>query len=70
MTIGPNAPQMRRAPTLPIPSFRASNSDPASWIKPADTPLAFRTTGQQKDVSLRPLNSIFDQRYAVYWQVS
>ena len=32
--------------------------------------LEFRTTGQQKDVTLAPINSIFGTRYSVYWQVS
>jgi hypothetical protein len=56
-------------PALEIPVFKAAGAGPASWIKPADGPLAFRTTGQQKDVTMRPLNSIFGKRYAVYWQV-
>ena len=53
-----------------IPSFRAAGADPNSWIKPAGKPLTFRTTGQQTDVNLVPLNSLFDRRYSVYWQVS
>jgi len=69
MIVGPEGPQTRRLP-LDIPSFRAAGADPASWIKPGDKPLVFRTTGQQKDVTLAPLNSIFDRRYSVYWQVS
>ena len=69
MIVGPNTPRIQALP-LEIPAFRAAGADPASWIKPADKPLAFRTTGQQKDVALLPLNSIFDKRYAVYWQVS
>src|SRR5579864_6931306 len=70
MIIGPNAPRMRAVPMPDIPAFNAAGRDPASWIKQADAPLAFRTSGQQKDISLKPLNSIFDRRYAVYWQVS
>jgi hypothetical protein len=57
-------------PKIDIPEFRASGSDPSSWIKPADKPLSFRTTGQRKDVTLVPLNSLFDRRYSVYWQVT
>jgi DUF1680 family protein len=82
--VGPNAPPMRRSnanfparpdapprvPPIDIPTFHAASSDPASWIKPGDKPLTFRTTGQQKDVELVPINSIFDKRYSVYWQVS
>jgi uncharacterized protein len=82
--IGPNAPPMRTrpanapanpnapppAPPIDIPTFRSVSSDPASWIKPGDRPLTFRTTGQAKDVTLVPLNSLFGKRYSVYWQVS
>jgi uncharacterized protein len=79
--VGPNAPQIPRpnaqprpggpppVPVLEIPTFTAKG-DPASWIKPADGPLRFRTAGQQKDITLVPLNSIFDKRYSVYWHVS
>ena len=70
LTIGSNVPQLRRAPQIEIPTFRGSNNDPSSWIKPGDKPLTFHTTGQAKDVALQPINSIFGRRYSVYWQVS
>jgi DUF1680 family protein len=57
-------------PELEIPTFRASGERPDSWIKPADRPLTFRTSGQRKDVTLVALNSLFDRRYAVYWNVA
>ena len=57
-------------PDLEIPTFRAAGSDPSSWIKPGANPLAFRTTGQKTDVTLVPLNSLYDKRYSVYWQVT
>jgi uncharacterized protein len=69
---GPGAPRTDAAPPLPaleIPAFKAAKGDPASWIKPSGAPHTFRSTGQQKDVTMRPLNSIFGKRYAVYWQV-
>ncbi len=69
LIVGPNAPRMRDMP-MEVPTFRASNAEPSSWIKPGDAPLSFRTDGQAKDVSLVPLNSIFGKRYSVYWQVS
>jgi uncharacterized protein len=56
-------------PDLEIPTFRTSGGDPSSWIKPTDKPQVFRTTGQKKDVTLLPLNSLFDRRYSVYWEV-
>jgi DUF1680 family protein len=56
-------------PEIEIPAFRAAGADPSSWIKPTGQPLVFQTTGQRKDVTLVPLNSLFDRRYSVYWQV-
>jgi hypothetical protein len=65
---GPNAPPLRKMP-INVPTFKAASS-PEAWIRPADKPLTFRTTNQQTDVSLVPLNSLFGKRYSVYWQVS
>jgi DUF1680 family protein len=85
MIIGPNAPAFHReprpgapaqatnrpmAPALEVPTFQAASADPTSWIKPTDKPFTFRTSGQKKDVTLVPLNSLFDRRYSVYWEVS
>ena len=67
--IGPNAPRLQRAP-IDIPTFQAGGSDPSAWIKPAAGPLAFRTAGQSRDVTLTPLNSLFGKRYSVYWTVT
>jgi DUF1680 family protein len=55
--------------SVEIPTFRRA-PELESWIKPADKPLAFRTTGQKEDVTLVPLNRLFDRRYSVYWRVS
>ena len=72
LMVGPrvNGPPLRGAPALTIPTFRAASTDPSTWIKPADRPLAFRTTGQSAEVNLVPLNSLFGRRYSIYWQVS
>lgn len=67
LAVAGTTPQM---PELEVPEFRAQSADPASWIKPADKPLTFRTTGQKKDVTLVPLNSLYDRRYSVYWRVT
>jgi uncharacterized protein len=56
-------------PDLTIPAFRAAGPDPRSWIRSTDKPQVFRTTGQKQDVTLLPLNTLFDRRYSVYWQV-
>jgi len=70
MIVGPEGPPMRKsALDTEVPSFKAAGDDPASWIKPADKPLTFRTANQAQDVTLAPLNSIFDKRYSVYWRV-
>jgi uncharacterized protein len=69
MIVGPNAPRMRDL-KIDVPSFSASGTSPDSWIKPAGKPLTFRTTGQQRDITMSPLNGIFDRHYSVYWQVS
>jgi len=66
----PPRPQRPMAPAIEIPAFQAASADPASWIKPGDAPLEFRTTGQTKDVTLTPINTIFDKRYSVYWKVT
>jgi hypothetical protein len=70
---GPMGPRVQGL-AIEVPTFRAGPSghpaEPASWIKPGDKPLTFRTTGQKKDVTLVPLNSIFDKRYSVYWEVA
>jgi DUF1680 family protein len=68
LVVGPEGPQVGRHPTG-VPSFRAASDDLSSWIKPGDKPLTFRTTKQAQDVTLEPLNRIFDKRYSVYWQV-
>jgi len=59
-----------RGDPVPAPEFRAASSDPASVIRPAEEgPPVFRTVGQSKNIRLVPLNSLFDQRYAVYWRL-
>jgi DUF1680 family protein len=65
---GPMGPRVQALP-IEVPTFRAG-ADPASWIKPGGQPLSFRTTGQPKDVTLVPLNRVFDKRYSVYWEVA
>ena len=66
----PPAPRRPMAPALEIPTFQAAGDDPASWIRPDEKPLTFHTTGQKRDVTLAPIHTLFDKRYAVYWKVS
>ena len=69
MIVGPEGPDVEHLP-LEIPSFKAAGAAPKDWIQPAGEPLAFRTTGQARDVTLAPLNRMFDKRYSIYWRVS
>ena len=40
------------------------------YLTPTDgRPLEFRTRGQKDDLTLIPLNRVFDERYAVYFKV-
>jgi DUF1680 family protein len=66
----PARPPRPTAPALEVPTFHATAADPAAWIKPGDTPMTFHTTGQQKDVTLVPIHTLFEKRYSVYWKVS
>jgi DUF1680 family protein len=82
-TAGLTAQNLRAEPTKPrtVPEYKsdpvtapgilASSPDPASWLRPvAGRPLEFRTFGQATQITLVPLNQVFDERYAVYWQVT
>ena len=59
-----------KAEPIAAPVIRASTADPATWLKPSGTALEFRTVGQPRELTLVPLNRIFDERYAVYWKIS
>ena len=70
MIVGPMGPAVRDHP-IDVPSFRAAGKSLRAWIQRVDaSPLAFRTTGQTRDVTLTPFHRLFGQRYAVYWAVS
>lgn len=60
-----------RGDPVPAPEFHAASAKLADWLQPVPgRPMAFRTSGQARDVTLIPLNRLFGQRYAVYWRVS
>jgi hypothetical protein len=62
-------PEYKSEPVA-APNIVARSSDPAGWLRPvAGRPLEFRTVGQAADITLMPLNRVFDERYAVYWKV-
>ncbi|HKD54218.1 MAG TPA: beta-L-arabinofuranosidase domain-containing protein [Steroidobacteraceae bacterium] len=81
-TEGLDASTLRAGPTRPrtvpeytsaavsVPVIAAPSAEPASWLTPSgERALEFRTTGQARSLTLAPLNSIFDERYAVYWRI-
>ncbi len=58
-----------RGEPVPVPELRIPPGSLAKWIKPVPgRALAFQTTGQERDVTMIPLNQLFGQRYAVYWR--
>jgi DUF1680 family protein len=68
-------PDMNRLPALPMPQFEAASAAGAeagkepSWVKTSgDGELRFRTVGQIKEMELKPLYQVMDERYSVYWQ--
>jgi DUF1680 family protein len=62
-------PEFTLAP-VPAPTFRVPSDDPARWIEPVPgRTLEFRTLGQERNVTLAPFHSVFDERYAIYWKV-
>jgi uncharacterized protein (AIM24 family) len=58
-----------------MPQFEAASAAGAeagkepSWVKTSgDGELRFRTVGQIKEMELKPLYQVMDERYSVYWQ--
>jgi DUF1680 family protein len=57
-------------PVTGIPVLVTAQADPNTWVKAdAQKPLVFHTaqTGQPKDVTLVPFNTIAKEYYSVYW---
>ena len=67
-------PEYNTAPKgepIPVPAIASSAKNPTGWVEPVSgTPLAFRTTGQDQNISIIPLYRLADEHYAVYWKVS
>jgi len=63
-------PEVGDAPPLEVPALKASGLDLSSWARPVPGEvLAFRLTGQDGEIDLKPLNQSW-KRFAVYWTVS
>jgi len=56
---------------LPVAPIVVRSRDPSTWVRrePGGA-LEFRTVGQARALTLVPLNRVFDERYAVYFQVN
>jgi uncharacterized protein len=68
LMVGPEGPDVKHHP-MTVPQFRAAGPNPDSWVKPTGDGLTFRTTGQEQDITLVPLNKVFKERYSIYWTV-
>lgn len=55
-------------PVTGIPVLVTADNNPDNWVK-ADQPLVFHTiqTGQPKDLTLVPFNTVAKEYYSVYW---
>jgi DUF1680 family protein len=68
--VGPQGPDVEHHPTK-VPAIHAPAGDFTRSVKRANVNrLAFETTSQERNVTLVPLNTVFDQRYSIYWRVS
>lgn len=60
----PEIGDLRAAP------IKAPSDDPSSWLAPVTgNALTFQTTGQGTTLTLVPLFSLFDERYAAYFRI-
>ncbi len=69
MTYGDYEP--KRGEQHKVSDIAADPGNLASWIEPdPKQALTFRSAGQSQQFTLVPLNSIFHERYTVYWKVN
>ena len=70
MTVGEMGPDVPHHPTE-APTFRNSGGDIGSWVKRVDgETIQFKTSGQERNVTLVPFNKVASGRYSIYWTVS
>jgi DUF1680 family protein len=70
LQIGPEGPEMGKAPAIRIPQFAGKNKRLDEWIKPGNRPMTFETSGQKVNVALAPFYQVSGERYSLYWKVS
>ena len=54
---------------IAVAAIKAPSDDVRSWVEATGRPLEFRIVGQEREIALVPFNTVFDERYAVYWRV-
>ena len=68
--IGELGPDLKAHP-LEVPALHAAAGDPAACIEHADgQALAFVAKNQTSTLRLAPFNTVFDQRYSIYWTLA
>jgi DUF1680 family protein len=70
LEIGPEGPEIGKAPALEVPQFAANNKRLDEWIKPGDRALTFKTSEQSVNVAMEPFYKVNGERYSLYWKVS
>jgi hypothetical protein len=70
LQIGPEGPEIRKAPAIRIPDFAVASKQLEEWITPGDRALTFHTTGQKADVALEPFYKVNRERYSLYWKIA
>ncbi|MGH7525062.1 MAG: DUF4986 domain-containing protein [Gemmatimonadales bacterium] len=55
---------------IAVAAIVAKDGNILSVVKSAGKPLEFTIAGQDHDIALMPFNTVFDERYAVYWKVT
>jgi hypothetical protein len=55
---------------IAVAAIKAPSGDVTTWVKAVrGKPLEFKIVGQEREIALVPFNTLFDERYAVYWKV-
>jgi len=63
-------PEIQEAPVVVAPALQSKGLPVEKWIQPVpNQPLTFRVTGQEQEITLKPLNQSWE-RFAVYWTVT
>ena len=58
-----------KPPAEPAPRISAANPNSTHWMRVVSAdPLRFEATTRQGTLAVAPLNEIYGERYAVYWQ--